>query len=216
MTNDPTVPSGGATLDLSQAAWHEWNRNVESVLRGVAHMLNNRAAALAAVIELAQDADGPEVTTPILRTELQKVRELTAVIRTMGSPRTGVEAFSPRDAASEALAVLGVHGDQRERAALIEAATGAAVRVPRWMFVRALIALVASVPVAGPATHSVKVTVTDDGDWVVARVSGVSGHVAEHSPFTAELAVAMGGEPLADAYGFRLPSLAALRRREGR
>jgi len=201
-------------LELSAAAWQEWNRTVESILRGIAHALNNRAAALSAVIELALDGEGAESTATILKAELKKFRELSAVTRTIGAPRHGTEALAPRDAAADVMAVLGVHADQRERVTLLDASGNVAVRVPRWMFVRALVALVSSVPLAGGAAQSVRVTVTGDDEWVVARVEGMTGDVGERSPLTCELARAMGGEPLRDAYGFRLPALAAVRRRE--
>jgi hypothetical protein len=201
-------------LQLSAAAWQEWNRIVESILRGVAHALNNRAAALSAVIELAADGDGPESTSSILKAELQKVRDLSAVVRAIGTPRQGTEALAPRDAAADALAVLGMHADLRERATLIEAASNVAVRVPRWMLVRALVALVSSVPIGGAATHSLRITVSGDDEWVVVRAEGTSGRLAPRSALTSELARAMGGDVLDDAYGFRMPALAALRRRE--
>src|SRR6185295_9874725 len=122
----------------------------------------------------------------------------------MGPPRSGTEAFSPRDAAAEALAVIAMHAGQRDRAALIEANAGAAMRVPRWMFVRALVALVASVPVSGVATHSVRVVVTEESEWIVTRVEGFHGALGAQSCYTDEMARAMGGEPLTGALGFRL------------
>lgn len=203
-------------LELSAAAQREWIRNVESVMRGVAHALNNRAAALSAVIELCKDDDGPEATRSILGTELQRVRELSGVVRSLGTPRAGVEAFSPRDAAAEAQAILGLHADQRDRAVLIEASPSAAVRVPRWMFVRALVAMAGSVPIRGAVTHSLRIIVGEDGDWVHVRAEGVDGTLRGASPYTAELVHGMAGELLADAYGFRLSSLVALRKHEGR
>jgi hypothetical protein len=203
----------GPIVDLSAAAWYEWNCNVEGILRGVAHALNNRAAALSAVMELASDGDASAAS--ILKSELQKVRDLSAVVRTIGTPRQGTEALAPREAAADALAVLGMHADQRQRVTLIEAANDAAVRAPRWMFVRALIALVSSIPVSGATPHSVRVTVVADDDWVTVRADAAGHDLAARSALTAELARAMGGEVLTDAYGFRLPSLAAVRRREG-
>jgi len=205
-----------APVALSAAAWSEWNHVVEQVMHGVAHALNNRAAALSAVIDLSKDGDELEGTGGILAQELQRVRDLSFVIRSMGPPRAGVEAFAPRDAATDALAVIAMHAGQRERVAKIDANTGAAVRAPKWMFVRALVALVVSVPVSGVATHGVRVVVAEDGDWVVTRVDGFRAQLGAQSRYTEEMAQAMGGDPLDGALGFRLPSLTALRRREGR
>src|SRR5436853_6314853 len=82
--------------DLSAAALYEWNYNVESIMRGVAHSLNNRAAALSAMIELSSDPGVEDsVTIPsILTSELERVRHLAAVVRTIGRPRSGVGAFA--------------------------------------------------------------------------------------------------------------------------
>ncbi|HJQ19866.1 MAG TPA: hypothetical protein VJ867_05905 [Gemmatimonadaceae bacterium] len=205
--------SAESALALSGPAMLEWSRVVDAVLRGLGHALNNRAAALSAVIELSKDDDGG--TEDILTTELHRVRELAAVVRTMGRPRGGVEAFSPRDAADEAQAVLALHAEQRDRVVLIESAASTAVRVPKWMYVRALIALIASIP-ARAGTHSVRVTVDDRGEWIAVVASDVPAVLETASPFTTEVVRAMRGELLPDAYGFRLPSLAALRKREGR
>src|SRR5437764_11590217 len=115
-TNDVTAPR------LSADALQEWGQHLESVMRGIAHALNNRAAAISAVIELARDVDEePPATGSILATELERVNELAAVVRTIGPPRGGVEAFAPRDASEEALVVLRMHAQQRDRVILIEA-----------------------------------------------------------------------------------------------
>jgi hypothetical protein len=129
--------------------------------------------------------------------------------------RPAIEAFAPKDAAAESLAVLQLHAEQRDHDMTIEAQSAPPVRVPRWMFVRALIALGA----AASRNHSVgpvKIAIESDGDWVVARVEGIDAPTKELSPYTAELAVAMGGEALENRSGFRLPALAALRQREAR
>lgn len=200
---------------LSAAALSEWSQHVESVMRGIAHALNNRAAALSAVIELAREPDeDPASTSSILSSELERVLALAEVVRSVGVPRSGTEAFSPRDAATEALAVLQLHAEQRDHPIAIDAATAPPTRVPRWMFVRSLIALGAAA--ASSAGAAIRITVLEDGEWLVVRVDGASAACAELSPYAAELSRAMGGEPLEGQCGFRLPTLAALRRREAR
>lgn len=199
---------------LSAAALGEWNDHVAAVLRGIAHALNNRAAALSAVIELSEEpAEEPSVTSSILATELERVRELTAVVRSLGAPRNGVEAFAPSDAASEALAVLRLHAEQRDRMISIDANSAPPIRMPRWMFVRSLIVLGAG---ASRGSANVKLVVVEDGEWVVTRVDGPDSPPSGITPYVLELACAMGGGPLAGRYGFRVPTLAALRQREGR
>jgi hypothetical protein len=206
------------TPELSAAALREWSHTVECVMRGIAHALNNRAAALSAVIELARDpTDDPVATSSILGSELERVQALGAAIRSMGKPRAGEEAFAPRDAAEEALEVLKLHAEQRERTITFDASSAPPTRVPRWMFVRSLIALA----VAGSrgllaSTTNLRITIVEDGDSIVASVDGAYTPSTTASPYMCELARAMGGEPLDKPLGFRVPTLTALRRREGR
>jgi hypothetical protein len=187
-------------------------------MRGIAHALNNRAAALSAVIELSRDpTDDPAVTGSILGSELERVQGLGAVIRSLGAPRAGAEAFAPSDAADEALEVLKLHAEQRDRTITIDASSAPPTRVPKWMFVRSLIALA----VAGSrgllaATTNLRITIFEDGDAIVASVDGAYSASTSASPYMCELARAMGGEPLDDPLGFRVPTLAALRRHEAR
>ncbi|HEU4996464.1 MAG TPA: hypothetical protein VFT29_16725 [Gemmatimonadaceae bacterium] len=207
-------------LQLSAAALLEWKNNVEILIRGIAHALNNRAAALSAVIELSRDVedsdDDPEATRSILSAELSRVTELAKVMRTIGRPRPGVEAFAPSDAADESLAVLQLYLDQRDNPVTIDAAGAPPVRVQRWMFVRALIALGAAASNGGSHTGgtSVRISITADGDWVRTRIDGMTAPTAQFSPYAAELARAMGGELLQGQLGFRVPSLTAVRQRE--
>ena len=202
---------------FSAAALQEWGRNVESVIRGISHALNNRAAALSAVIELSRDPIGDDAAAvnSILRGELLRVGELAQVIRTIGTPRHGEEAFAPKDAALDSLAALQLHIEHRDRLVIVDATSASPVRTHRWMFVRALIAL-GSAASNGTTGAAARIVITDDGDWVMMRVDGVRTPAAQLSPYAGELAHAMGGEPLENGCGFRLPSLSALRRREAR
>lgn len=203
------VPS----FEFSAAALEEWTRHVESILRGLAHALNNRAAALSAVIELSRDpADVAEMTNSILDTELKHMQGLVKVVRSIGAPSGGIEAITPRDVVPDALAALALHAGLRDRVITIDAASAPPARVARWMLLRALIAVAAKAPAVDAGGRNVRLTLLEEGDWLLARVEG--GGAPSESIYAAELARAMGGEPL--SRGFRIPSLAALRRREGR
>lgn len=202
--------------ESSAGAHGEWDGLVESVLRGIAHALNNRAAALSAVMELSRDpGEDPGAVTSILGSELERVSDLVGAVRSMLSSKGGADAIAPADAAAEALAVLLLHADLRDRRLTIDASGAQPIRVPRWMFVRALVVLGAN---AGRAAAVTNVLVTADGDWLVARVDDAGASLGEPTPYLAELALAMDGAPLksGEGYGFRVPTLAALRRREGR
>lgn len=201
--------SSDGSPELSAAAQKEWNGHVEAVLRGVAHALNNRAAALSALVQLSDDGEPASTLRSILASELDRVSELAAAIRSVGTPRTGEEAFSPTDAAAEAADVLALHSDQRDATTPIEASGARPIRTRRALFVRALIVLAAN---AGRADPRASLTILSSEDDVSVRVNDATP-VA--SAFIAEIARAMGGDELDSGRGFRLPTLAALRRREG-
>jgi hypothetical protein len=204
---DASPPAG--QVELSAAAQQEWNRHVEAILRGVAHALNNRAAALSALIQLADDSEPAPTLRAILATELDRVTGLAAALRIIGTPRPGEEAFAAADAASEALQVLALHSDQRDSTTGIDARDAAPVRAYRWMFVRALIVLAAN---AGRNSANVRVEIRSSGDDLMVTVAS---ETPAPSPYVQEIARAMGGEALSEGQGFRLPTLATLRRRAG-
>ncbi len=211
MTKDTSADSRPHTgqPQLSAAAQQEWNGHVEAILRGVAHALNNRAAALSALIQLADDSEPAPTLRSILATELDRVTGLAAALRIIGTPRAGEEAFAAADAASEALQVLALHSDQRDTITGIDARDAAPVRVHRWMFVRALIVLAAN---AGRSNANVRVAIRTSGDELIVSVASGTPTI---SPYVQEVVRAMGGESLSDGQGFRLPTLAAVRQREG-
>lgn len=209
--------------ELSAAALREWEGHVENVLRGVAHALNNRAASVLAVVELWNEPEPASGSTrALLEGEVQRLRDLVDVVRAVGASRGEVEAFEPADAVRAARAVIGLHADLRERSITIDGASAPPVRTRQWMFVRALVALAAVASRRGGSGASgaqgagaVTIEVRGEAGWVVIRTTG-AGQTPGLTPYVLETARAMGGEPLADLAGFRLPSLAELRRREGR
>ncbi len=203
------------TPALSMAALQEWTQHAESVMRGLAHALNNRAAALSAIIELSQEPDDdPDATREILGTELERVRELAGVVRAMGPATGGAEAFAPHDVLPEVLALLRLHADQRDRTIEIDAATAPPVRVPRWMLQRALVVLCAAAPTSDPSSRTLRARLVQDGDWLVAAVEPPADGTVHDTIYVAELARGMGGDSLRG--GFRIPTLEAVRRREAR
>lgn len=216
-TPSAAAPKAPAPPEFTSEALREWGEYVEIVLRSLAHALNNRAAALSAVIELAREPDDePAVTSSILTSELERVRELVEIVRTVGPPRGGTEAFAPRDAAEEALAVLKLYAEQRSHSVTIDAGSAPPTRLPRWMFVRSLIALGAAASSAETASRAtIRIVLREEGEWLVAGVEAGRGTTVPQSRYAAELARAMGGGPLDDGQsGFRVPTLAALRQRE--
>jgi hypothetical protein len=195
--------------DVTPASLREWNHHVEAVMRGLAHALNNRAAALSAVIELSREPDDdPAATREILQGEMDRVAELVRVVRGIGVPRAEAEAFAPADLVRDLVGILQLHADLRDHSVEIHAPSAPAVRVPRWMLLRALVALAATA--GAPGERLVRVTLAADGDWLTARAG------APRSSYMRELAAAMGGGALDDGSGFRIPTLESVRRREAR
>ena len=198
------------TPEVTPEALREWNHHVESVMRGLAHALNNRAAALSAVIELsAEPDDDPTATREILQGEMERVAELVRVVRVIGVPRGELEAIVPSDLVADLKSILHLHADLRDRTAEFATSTAAPVRVHRWMLMRALVALAATTT-ARPGERTFTVTLATEGDWLTARAN------APRSSYMGELARAMGGAPNPDGSGFRIPTLESLRRREAR
>jgi len=199
-TSDGQVPDA---LALSAAALAEWNEQVETTLRGVAHALNNRAAALSAVMELSRAPTGDDLPaiTSMLGEELERLGTLGAVVRSIGAPRRAVEAFAPGDVADEVGRILWLRGMHE---VVIDAHAASPVRVERWMFLRAVLMV---------AARSERVRVVDDGDWIT-----VTGVRAAPSALVQELALHMEGEPVDNGTerGFRVRNLSSVRRREAR
>jgi hypothetical protein len=203
------------TAQLSAAAQREWGEHVENVMRGLAHALNNRAAALAGVVAVATNPEVGQDADSILGEELGRVQELVGVVRSIGAPQTGPETFAPADAAREALAILALHADQRDHSVSIDAASAPPTRLPRWMFVRSLVALAATAAHGAVDTKApVVLSIAESGDWLIVRAD--TSPTTPLSRLTTELARAMGGDLLESQLGFRVPTLAAVRRREGR
>jgi hypothetical protein len=208
MENTPPTP------ELSANALREWDGHLEDVLRGVAHALNNRAASVSAVVELWTAPDDANGSRSLLAAEAQRLRDLVNVVRTVGAQHGPVEAFEPAEAVESARTVISLHAGLRERSITLSAENAPPVRTAKWMFVRALVGLAAA-SAAATARGALSITVGRDAESVVVRASG-DGLSPGLSPYVLELARAMGGAPLDDAPGFTLPSLAELRRREGR
>jgi hypothetical protein len=210
MPDDPQQPDSPPAL--SAAAVAEWVRLIEGVLRGVAHGLNNRAAALSALAELTSEpAEQPTVLREILDTEQQRVRDLVRVVRTIGAPRGDIEALLPDDVVDDVRAVLEHHPELRDGAVRIEVAHSTPIRASRWAFARALLALAAGLS-GGTRGTPRTLSILAEGEWLVV----VAATGSAPPTLAAQLARHMGGEPLDGRYGIRLPTLAALRRREGR
>lgn len=199
-------------LQLSAASAAEWTHHLENILRGVGHALNNRAAALAAVMEITSgDAADARAARDLTGEESRQLAALARVLRTIDAGDGAPQAFVPGDAVADALALLELHRDFRDGLPDIAAQHAAPVRTSRPLFVRELVVLAAGARAAGG--RIAPLILDTEGDWLVATARGTG----PCTPLAVELATAMGGEPLDDGrYGIRIPTLEAIRRREGR
>lgn len=210
MSNPPQVDSVIAGFTAPEL--REWSHHVECILRGLAHSMNNRAAALSAVLELSSDPDDdPAGTREILRAEMDRVLELVRVVRALGVPREEMEALTPADLVPELSAIAALHSDLRDRSVTIAAADAPPVRVQRWMLMRALVSFIATRR-PRPGERAIAVTMCAEGEWLVVRSNAEGGE----SAYAAAMARRMDGEPMPDGSGFRVPTLEAVRRREAR
>ena len=78
--NDAAPQRSASESAFSPAALDEWMQHVESVLRGIAHALNNRASAISGAIELSDERDESLAVKSILGTELERVLDLANVV----------------------------------------------------------------------------------------------------------------------------------------
>jgi len=207
---------------FSAAALEEWARIVEQVLRAVAHALNNRAAAIAALIDLSHDATSEDVAASqsILRSELERVGELTQVVRAL-TPARGdagavgdVAAFAPADLVSDINAILRLYDEQRSAGIEVTATGAPPVRLSRTELLRACVCVAVAAAGSQPRElTAIQMTGTADGDWLDVRATAPA---SVRSTYAAEAAARMGGEISEGQLGFRVPSLSALRQRAAR
>ena len=210
MTFGPSATRGAGQAD-------DWTTISNELLQGLIHALNNRVAALGALVELAR-LDPQEAAESLegLTGELTQLGRVNALFALLPDRRSEAEALELPDLLDDALALHAHHPRLRnETCAVHYAGTVLPVRAPRWALLHALVMLVHAVKRAAESVHErggVPLRVEGSEEWVAVRV-----HQASEPPADlATLALRCGAELGRDdgATVFRLPTLLELRRRE--
>jgi hypothetical protein len=194
----------------------DWSTISNELLQGLIHALNNRMAALGALVELARLGDEVGDSLDGLSDELTLLGGVNALFALLPERRSEPEALELSSALDDALRLHAHHPRLRRVACEVRSDDALSpVRAPRWALVRALVMMVHA---AKRAVESVQerggttIHLLADGPDVVARADVPADPTDE---FVA-LAARCGARVERDgaALTLRLPTLAELRRRE--
>ena len=206
-------------MSASDAAWADES---DAIVRGLAHALSNRILALGMAGESLDDPDerARADARAQVRVEAERLAQITRLLKLL--PRDGQgrpQALQLAEVLADALALHAHHLELRDSpVSTAVAASALPVRVERWALLRALVLLVAAARRAARDATSrggavvISVEGSDEECWVRSE-----GRLGAPGGDLESLATAMGGRVESDG-GLRLvlPSLAAVRRREGR
>jgi len=201
-----------------------WAEESEAIIRGLAHTLSNRAAALGLAGESLEDeeAEVRREASAQVQKEVEQIAEIARLLKLL--PRDGVgrpQALQLSEVLADAVALHGHHLELRGiTLATSVSASALPVRVDRWALLRALVLLIAGArrgaqTEGGEGGGGEAVTIFVEGtemeSWV--RTESDGGTASEELE---ALAGAMDGRVDRSAQGVRLvlPSLLALRQRE--
>jgi signal transduction histidine kinase len=224
---DSSIGLSGVELDCEgtirrgrvTAAPLSWTEEGDALVRGLAHTLSNRVAALGFTAESLgfDDAGSPEELRQDLGKELRRLGDLTRLFKLL--PREGIgrqEALQVADVLADAMALHEHHLELRDIPIRSEIqADVLPVRVERWALLRALVLLLSAARrMAGVPADRGGVTASVGGDqgevWVV-----VTAAAADTNELRA-LAERIGGRLDSGGSELRLvmPSLLRVRDRE--
>jgi alkylhydroperoxidase/carboxymuconolactone decarboxylase family protein YurZ len=192
----------------------EWALLSESLIRGLVHALNNRLTALSAFAELAALGDEEFAPATILPAELVRLHRVSAHFRLLLSEETPAEALEVGALLDD---VLALHEHlprvRTVRCEVVRQGAPTPVRVSRWRMLRLLLVLIESgtrvAEARGQERIELHLAPFDDGLLLqveAAEVTPYARTLAAHCSATIEIE--------AGRATVRLPSLAALRRRE--
>lgn len=195
----------------------DWSAISNELLQGLIHALNNRLAALGALVELARLGDEDGDSLEGLAEELTLLGNVNALFALLPERRSEPEALELSSALDDALRLHAHHPRLRRATCDVRRSDDALppVRAPRWALVRALVLLVHAAKQAGESAQERGGSTIDllaDGPDVVVRAE-VPGAPSEE---LVALVARCGGraERDGDAVTLRLPTLSELRRRE--
>jgi hypothetical protein len=194
----------------------DWSTISNELLQGLIHALNNRMAALGALVELARLGDEVGDSLGGLSDELTLLGGVNALFALLPERRSEPEALELSSALDDALRLHAHHPRLRRVACDVRSDHALSpVRAPRWALVHALVLMVHAAKRAGESVQErggTTIHLRAEGAEVVARADVPADPTDE---FVA-LAARCGGRVERDgaALTLRLPTLAELRRRE--
>ena len=195
-----------------------WVEEIDALIRGIAHAMSNRTAALSLAAESVDDPDAElrSESRERLISEVARLGEVTDLLKLL--PMEGLgrpEAFQVREVVAEAVALHRHHlGLRAVPLDIVHGESVPPVRIERRVLLRALVLLLSAARRAAQGRDE-PVTLSIEGD-----ADQVSIHTTTSVPSVgrelAELAGRMGGSVSGGPTGLRMqiPSLAALRARE--
>lgn len=193
-----------------------WAEEGDALVRGLAHALSNRVAALSLAADDLHDeaAEVRQDARARIATEVERLAALDRLLKLVPAERAArPQALLPSEVLADALALHAHHPELRDVPIAHESTEAAPpVRVPRSTLLRLLVLLLSS---ARRAADGGGVSVRLNGDDAELRVTVAPA--GEPGEATA-LAASLGGRVEREEAGLALvlPSLAALRAREGR
>jgi hypothetical protein len=210
MESDAPNPSS-----IDSTSMDDWPTLSNDLLQGLVHALNNRLAALGALMELARLRD--ETVDPLaeLPSEVAQLQGLTGLFALLPERRTDAEALELSAALADAVRLHEHHLRLRtERCEVRYEGAPPPVRAPRWALVRTLVMLVHAAKRSGATSErsDAPIIVRSDESTVsvCARASANASRDLLAAGERAGGAITREGDLLV----FRLPTLAELRRRE--
>ena len=190
-----------------------WLPELEAILRGLAHGISNRVAALSALVELG-DAETAEGRAAIDR-ELRQLQAVNVLVKQLAAEPRPAEAMMLEEVCREAAALHSLRLDLRDVPCTVDGEGDVAVRSDRVRLVRLLLTLLARSARRAPA--GMRIHVTGDAREARVRITSAGGMspVADGVAL-ASVAAELGArvEEESDGAGLVLPSLQELRRRE--
>lgn len=214
-TSEPVTDSG------------RWSTLLDELLRGMAHALSNRIAALMAHSDGVSGGAGSDPSA-VLSSEITKLLEINRLLRLLPAGLSGrSEGLLLEDVLSDAVALLAVHprGSGGEFEWTLTSTNVQPVRAERWVLLRICLLLLDGARGSGEDQSGVDICV-DGGEQEVSvrirRRSSAGGTTltmmpaldSELAPLLARAGATLTVDHDAGRITFAIPSLAELRRRD--
>jgi hypothetical protein len=192
-----------------------WTELADALVRGLAHALSNRVAALMALMDLGPgDLSADE--SQLFPREIDRLQDINRLLKLLPADiHARVEAVLPRDVLSDAIALMSVHPRGKEIDFQLQIANDQPVRVERWALLRLLLIILEAARESALARGAHRVDVSIGGDEQLVTVTALGSRFRAASDPIAELLVRTDAmfDASESALTLRLPTLVDIRRR---